>query len=90
MWFLRVTADAGPDQQLCEESTTTLTGNYPPSGSVGNWTLCLRTNVVILLLQILLPQQLLGLYRAQLLIFSNILLLRLILARHVQVLMMFR
>ena len=33
-----VTADAGPDQQLCEVSTTTLTGNYPPSGSVGNWT----------------------------------------------------
>jgi hypothetical protein len=41
-----VTADAGPDQQLCEESTTTLTGNYPPSGSVGNWTFVSGPNVV--------------------------------------------
>ena len=41
-----VIAEAGPDQQLCEESTTTLTGNYPPAGSVGNWTFVSGPNVV--------------------------------------------
>jgi hypothetical protein len=33
-----VTANAGPDQVLCNQSSTFLTGNYPPTGSSGNWT----------------------------------------------------
>ncbi len=41
-----VIADAGPDQQLCELYTTTLTGNNPPVGSVGNWTFVSGPSVV--------------------------------------------
>ncbi|MCK9204293.1 MAG: ice-binding family protein [Bacteroidales bacterium] len=41
-----VTADAGADQLLCQSFTTFLTGNFPPEGSVGNWTFVSGPNVV--------------------------------------------
>ncbi len=34
-----ITVDAGADQQLCQQYVTILTGNWPPPGGVGNWTL---------------------------------------------------
>ncbi|HNY01890.1 MAG TPA: Ig-like domain-containing protein, partial [Bacteroidales bacterium] len=32
-----VTADPGPNQLLCNQYMTYLTGNWPPAGSTGNW-----------------------------------------------------
>ncbi|MEI6435400.1 MAG: T9SS type A sorting domain-containing protein [Bacteroidota bacterium] len=34
--------DAGDDQQLCQQNITVLSGNWPPTGSSGNWTLISR------------------------------------------------
>jgi hypothetical protein len=41
-----VTADAGPNQLLCQEYTTFLTGSFPPAGSIGNWTFVSGPNIV--------------------------------------------
>jgi len=41
-----VTANAGSDQSLCNQYTTFLTGNYPPTGSTGNWTYVSGPSVV--------------------------------------------